>query len=403
MKECSHKPNNLLIFSPHFRLFIREQIIELSKYFSATTVVIPHPRFPKFLLKIPTFSNKYGFLKNIVESITSPNHKRLCIIHQKYSTLPFEVFRKRTSIIFAQKSLKMLKKTSIKFNLIHAHRLDIGYAGALVKSIFNRPLVVTTHGSDVYEFPFSDDYHYKIVKYTLSNADHIIAVSHSDAEMLKQLGIRPNKISIIPNGYNDKIFQPVPKILAREKLGLHSGKKILLSIGTLHDVKGHTFLIDAIYKICKSNNINNLLVFIVGTGPLKISLEKKIKDHNLDDIVRLVGWVPHNELPLWINASDVFVLPSLNEGLPTVIPEVMACGRPTVATKVGGVPDIISNEEYGILVKPKDAEALAQGIVEALNRKWNSEKIRKHAENYSLSSITKQIFAVYQGILYGTE
>jgi glycosyltransferase involved in cell wall biosynthesis len=96
-----------------------------------------------------------------------------------------------------------------------------------------------------------------------------------------------------------------------------------------------------------------------------------------------------------MNASDIFVLPSLNEGFPTVIPEVMACGKPVIGTRVGGIPDAILNDEVGFLVNPKDPEMLAQAIIEALNRRWDTEKILKNAEEYSLKKIIKKILQVY--------
>ena len=92
-------------------------------------------------------------------------------------------------------------------------------------------------------------------------------------------------------------------------------------------------------------------------------------------------------------------MPSIKEGFPTVLPEAMACGKPVIGTKVGGVPEAITHEGLGILVNPKDPEALASAILEALEKKWKPETILEHAKKYSWSNLTKQIINVYQKAL----
>jgi len=118
--------------------------------------------------------------------------------------------------------------------------------------------------------------------------------------------------------------------------------------------------------------------------------------YGLEDYAILVGGRRHEEIPIWMNASDIFVLPSLKEGFPTVIPEAMACSKPIVATRVGGVPEAIYSDELGILIPPKDPESLAWAILEALYRKWDSNIILEHARRYSWSELAKQILLVYQ-------
>jgi glycosyltransferase involved in cell wall biosynthesis len=291
----------------------------------------------------------------------------------------------------------MLKKSTVGFSLVHAHRLDIGFTGAVLKDTYSKPLIVTCHGSDVYDFPFRDDFRYAVAKCVLSRADHVIAVCTSDAEKLLSLGLSSSKLSIIPNGFDDNLFQPIPEQSTREKLGLALNKKILLSVGILHEVKGYDYLIDAMYRISKIRN--DVITVIVGSGPLEMKLRKKIEKLGLKQRVLLVGWEQHNKIPLWMNASDIFVLPSLNEGFPTVIPEVMACGKPVIGTRVGGIPDAISSDNVGILVKPRDPEALAQAILEALNQRWEHERIRGYAQKYSLKNVVKQILQVYQHVI----
>jgi len=99
-----------------------------------------------------------------------------------------------------------------------------------------------------------------------------------------------------------------------------------------------------------------------------------------------------------MNASDIFVLPSLAEGFPTVIHEALACGKPVIGTRVGGVPEALTNREVGILVNPRDSVALADAILNALKKKWKPEIIINYAKQYSWNSLVKQILEVYQSL-----
>jgi glycosyltransferase involved in cell wall biosynthesis len=174
-------------------------------------------------------------------------------------------------------------------------------------------------------------------------------------------------------------------------------KKVILSVGNLAEVKGHRYLIEAMQKI--STYRKDVFCVIIGTGSLEKNLKKQIKISGLQDYVILAGKKSHNEIPLWINACDFFVLPSLNEGNPTVMFECLGCGKPFIGTKVGGIPEIIISEDYGYLVEPRNVHDLVKNIEMALNKKWDEEKIVNYAEQYRWENITKQIQHIYCQLL----
>lgn len=397
LKDALGLDRNLLVISPHFQLFIKDQMTAISHHFAHTTVLVPHPYFPRSFLRVSKIENRFLFLKNAKDSRRMLGSYHIDFFYPQFFMLPIGAMRKRVSMISALSSIKMVKKNSIKFDLVHLHRLDTGFTGAMLKDTYDKPFIITCHGSDVYNFPFKDDYRHSIAKYTLDKVDHVIAVCKSDSDKLLSLGLSPCKLSIIPNGFDENLFFPLPKKSARANLGLPPNKRIVLAIGTLDEVKGHIYLIKAMHKITKARN--DVLAVIVGSGPLESKLRKEISKLGLEGKVLLVGREPHNKVPLWINASDVFVMPSLNEGLPTVIPEVMACGRPVIGTRVGGIPDLILSDELGSLVRPRDSESLAQAISDALDREWDSKIILDHSEFYSLKSITERIVRVYQKVV----
>jgi glycosyltransferase involved in cell wall biosynthesis len=116
----------------------------------------------------------------------------------------------------------------------------------------------------------------------------------------------------------------------------------------------------------------------------------------LQDYVKLIGFVPDEDLPILVNACDLFVLPSLSEGNPTVMFECLGCGKPFIGTKVGGEPEIITSEDYGFLVEPANSKELAEKILIALDKNWNTECILDYAKQFTWNKISEQIVEVYK-------
>jgi glycosyltransferase involved in cell wall biosynthesis len=205
-------------------------------------------------------------------------------------------------------------------------------------------------------------------------------------------------VSCIPNGYDDRKFTELDEQMCRENLNLPHDKTIILNVGNLYgEVKGHKYLIGAMAEVVKHRN--DVLCIIVGSGKLKNKIEKQIRNLNLENHVKLVGAKSHDEIPLWMNAADLFLLPSLNEGNPTVMFEALGCGKPFVGTRVGGIPEIIINDKLGILVEPGDTEGLAHAILRALETEWDEEYIREYAEQFTWDNIAKQIMKVYKSVV----
>ena len=126
---------------------------------------------------------------------------------------------------------------------------------------------------------------------------------------------------------------------ARKKISLTKKNKIVLTVGNLEKVKGHSYLIESIEGLSKK--IDDVLCVIVGGGKEYQFLKDMVKEKGLQDCVRLVGEKPHAEINIWMNACDIYVQPSLKESFGIVILEAMACGKPVIGTNVGGIPEII--------------------------------------------------------------
>jgi glycosyltransferase involved in cell wall biosynthesis len=392
MQNISSK--RLLVLAPHFRTFIKDQIVPLAPFFNRITTMIPIPYFAKIAVSLPIVGNQFDFVRPALASKNSSCG--YSFLFPKFFTLPIPVMQKRNHLSAARSCLRMSTSMNLRFDLIHAHFMTFGYIGAILKETTHAPLVVTAHGGDVYDLPFRKSWYKALARYVLKSADQVITVSQFNAKKLLSIGVSSSKLDVIPNGYDPKIFKMLPQSLMRQKLGLPLNKKILLSVGNLVDAKGHAYLIDAVNIILKKQA--DAILVIVGSGPLEKKLRRKITNLCLSEKILLVGRRIHDEICMWMNASDIFVLPSLREGFPTVIPEAFACGKPVIGTRVGGIPEALSNHEVGLLVDPKDPVDLSNAILNALNRKWRASIITDYSKIYSWNNIVRQILEIYRSL-----
>jgi len=269
----------------------------------------------------------------------------------------------------------------------------------LSKIFSDGKIILHIHGGefDVF-FKESSKFLKQIIKFTLNSADHIIVTSESWIPVVQEIGMPGNNIHSIPNAYNIKYFYPFDTLQARNILTFPHHKKIILTVGALEECKGHIFLIECVKIII--NQREDILLIIVGSGSLEEDLKRIISQQSLDNFIKIIkGNKTPEELNLYINASDLFVLPSLYEGNPTVMFEALGCGKPFVGTRVGGVPGVISSDEYGLLVDPANPKDLAEKILQALNREWDKEAILQHAERYTWENIAREIIGVYNQVL----
>jgi glycosyltransferase involved in cell wall biosynthesis len=289
-----------------------------------------------------------------------------------------------------------IRKNRLQFDLIHAHATwSAGYVGAGLKERFNVPLVVTAHGYDIYSLPFKDAAWRKKIEYVLNSSDAIITVSLRNLECIRELNVHP-PVHIIPNGFRSDLFYPQEMVECRKKLGLPLDRKILLTVGNLEPEKGQKYLVEAIGAIARDRS--DILCVIIGMGSEKQALEKQIRSSGLEGDIQLAGAKKHEDIPVWINACDLFVLPSLNEGNPTVMFEALGCGKPFVGTRVGGVPEIIVSDRYGLLVEPGDPDDLGEKILLGLEQEWDHGRILEYADRFKWENIAIDILNVYKEV-----
>ena len=375
--------------------FQKDQIESMSPYFEICNVFVrsnPVAEISNYF-HVP-YLERYK-LSSKIDKTNLPSN--INIFNTPLLYFPYDKQYKKLGSKHLKKVNTIIKNRNLNFDMIHAHfTWSAGYVGAKLKEKYDVPFVVTAHGYDIYELPFKDKEWRTNIEYVLNAADAIITVSESNSKYIKKLGV-DTPVHIVPNGYRRDLFYQMDMERSRNKLNLPHDKKIILTVGNLVDVKGHKYLIEAMGHITKHRS--DVMCVIVGSGKLETQLRKKITDMNLEDHVRLIGSKPHNEIPVWMNACDVFVLPSLNESFGVVIVEAMACGKPVVASAVGGITEIITNNSLGVLCKPEDIRALTDALEQAFDKDWNRDVIRTYAERYSLEEIGKEIIRIYKTVM----
>ena len=233
-------------------------------------------------------------------------------------------------------------------------------------------------------------------KITAPLKDKIIVNSESDRKIAVERRLcSPEKIVKIYNGINPDQLEFLPKETARQELfktlpKAYNVKLETILIGTVanfYKTKGLKYLIEAAHVLN-----TDFKILIIGEGRHRAKLEELIKKYHLQGTVLLAGRIP--EAFKYLKAFDIFVLPSLKEGFPWIILEVIASGTPIIATSVGALPEIIEDKKEGILLPPKSSEQLAKKILELINNPEISLRLKNQAKEklkqFSLQKMVKE-------------
>lgn len=360
--------------------FVKEQIKYIREYFDNVYVVSPVAYGMEYLRKTKhcdyQFDNVYVYFPKY---INNPLFWR----YGKTLWMDLE----------AKAIMSLIKKENLRFDLIHAHfTWPSGAVAMRLKKLLGCPVVVTEHTHlTLYKAIRNRDPYYIN---TWIDCDAIIRVSRKDIPLISSCGVDPSKIYFIPNGYDPKKYYSIDKKKARSSLNLPDNSKLILSIGRLNEEKGQRHLISAINDVISVRD--DVICYIGGTGQLRNALKHQISALNLHKHVKLVGFIPNEQLIHWMNSCDLFVLPSISESFGIVQVEALACGKPVVATLNGGSEIIITSNEYGLLATPANSEDLAEKILAAIGREWDQKEILKYAERFSWKNIAEDIMQIYE-------
>jgi len=293
--------------------------------------------------------------------------------------------------------LRCIKKHDLKFDLVHAQfTWPSAYAAALIRKKYNVPYVITPHEDPGWlreEIDLKDPR----MERAWADADRIMYMNSLEVPKLKPYNSRT--ISV-PNGFNP-IYFPRDMQACRDTLDLPNDVKILFTFGNLQKRKGLEYLIEAMDLIKKTRD--DVQCYIGGKAEYEKAYETFIRNRvtelNLEDQVHFLGFMDGPDIPTWLNACDLYVLPSLEEGFGISQIEALACGKPVIAAKNSGSMDILTDPEVGILCERADSGDFSKGILRGLEKTWDLNRILLHAQHYSWDTVSKKLIEVYSEVL----
>lgn len=319
-------------------------------------------------------------LKNLSRKVFVP---RVCAFHVRNGNpvaddlralgipvdlLPIPYLRDVTALPRLYRYLK-----NVRADLVHTQLEFADSLGNIAAKLLHLPSVSTIHTMPSQEMKIKSKIHQELEFFSLRNfCDVVISVSDEARTFHLQVSKAvPDSVRTIYNGIDLKNFVNLDnqqeRAALRKELGISPDAKLLITVAVLRELKGIQFMIRALPAILSSSP--EVYYLVVGSGSYQDALEREVDQVGVKDRVIFAG--QRGNIPQLLAASDLFILPTLTDALPTVLAEAMAARLPIVASSVGGVPEMVIDGQNGILVNPSDPQALSGACVSLLS---NSEK-----------------------------
>ncbi len=364
----------------HHGIFIEKRLLELRKRYELDVeVVAPVPWFPFNY----HWAGSYRKYSRIAKSETRSG---VLIHHPRYLVIPILGWRFApiSLFIFSLITIRRVRKSGFRFQLLDAHFMfPDGVAAQMLGAVLNVPVCITARGSDIY-----DSLQYsiprKLIKWAISRAQFVVAVSQDLARNLLQLGGDGIDVEVLPNGVDNTVFYPRDRSLVRTELGLK--KRVVLSVGNLRRLKGHDILIRAM------ENIDDATLLIIGVGEELENLKQITESYGNKIEVRFLGDIPNDDLPAYYSTADVFALASSSEGCPNVVLEAIACGTPVVATAVGAIPELLPASCHEFLVRERNVAGFSSAIKRCLENPPDQATILARAKELGWDHTCERLF-----------
>ncbi|HXV78449.1 MAG TPA: glycosyltransferase [Candidatus Binatia bacterium] len=291
-------------------------------------------------------------------------------------------------------------------HIVHTHTAKAGFLGRLAARLAGVPIIVHTfHGHVLrgYYGPVKNELLRRVEQSLAWVTDRLVTVSEQVKNELVGFGIaEAEKISVIPLGFELDPFlnSQTHHGEFRREIGLIDDHKLIGIVGRIFPIKNHSLFLESATRISAQQTSARFV--IVGDGVLRPALERQARELGIADRVLFTGW--RNDLPRIYADLDVLVISSDNEGTPVSAIEAMAAGCPVVATRVGGLPDLIEDHKTGRLVSPRNSEALANAVVELLSSPDTFCELGKNArevvrKRYTIERLIGHMDQLYSQLL----
>ncbi len=265
-----------------------------------------------------------------------------------------------------------------KIQTVHAQGFNASFIARILRKLFRKKFVASTHA--IYSLDPASRMS-RWAKWALQPADNILTLSTPSKDELVRIGLRPDNIDVYRYWVDQKIFKPIDKQSAKQKVGWDK-KFVVLFVGRFIKIKG----IDILLNVARSTSIKELNFAFIGDGPMANNIRK---DSEKLDNVLFIGKVDNKDLPLYYNAADIFCIPSkYEEGFGRVILEAISCGTPVVGSNRGGIPEAM-DRSVGVLAEP-DPEQFKQSIEELYKNKEELRLLTSNCREYATSKFSNE-------------
>jgi len=377
---------------PSYGVFVRERVRRVAAR-CQIEVVAPIPRFPLDgsarrvqRREVPQVECEGGIAVHHPSVMSIPGiGKSLDSVFYFFSVLPF---------------LRRVRRR-FAFQLIDAHfGYPDGVAAVMLGSALRCPVTVTLRGDELrlVRRPLRR----RQLRFALARA-RVMAVSEALAALARGIGVPPERVRVIPNGVDAEAFHPGDRDEARARLGLPRDRTIVVSVGAFIARKGHERVLAQLPALIARRP--ELLYVAVGNASgadARLTASRRLVERlHIADHVRLVVARPHEEIPHWLRAADLFCLATEREGWSNALTEALACGLPVVTTRVGGNAEIVREGVDGYLVPFFAAEAFGASVLRALDQQWDRSAIAARAAARTWDHVAAEVMEQFHLTVHG--
>lgn len=373
--------------APNTGIFVENRLRHLVATGEAESLVLsPTPIVPRFAMRNPEWAKRAGALRFEQRHGIRVEHPRYALPPKNMNVAPWLLY------LSSAHALRRLLREGHRFDLIDAHyAYPDGVAAAWLGRRFGLPVSITVRGSDVTEIGAVFAWPRFLVRRAFAAADAIITVSAGLRDAVTELGVPPEKVTVLRNGVDLDAFRPADRTAARAALGLDG--PTLLSVGYLEERKGHALTIEALAEL------PGWRLLIIGTGPDLAALQALARRLGVEDRVRFLGQVPHAELPSYYTAADMLVLASKLEGWANVLLESMACGTPVLASPISGNPEVVQERAAGLIMPERSARGIVLAARDLAADPPSRAATRAYAERFDWTATSQGQLDLFRSIL----
>ncbi len=355
-------PNDL---QPAFGIFVERQMQAVAKRGDVDLTLINPIGLPPFPLSLHP---RYRRVRTVAQQELRSGVK---VLRPHFTLLP-KVGARLNAGAIVRAVLPIVRRLHAEqpFDLVDAQFFHPdGYAAVRIAAVLGLPVSIKARGADIQHWGHQRASAAQVRK-AGRRASGLLAVSSGLVDEMALLGLPREKITLHRTGLDADLFRPYDRRMCRDQLNLPRDRPVLATVGALIPRKGQRFVIEALAQLPEA------ILLIAGKGEDETKLRGLAQELGIADRVRFLGPVPHAELPIVLNAADVFVLPSASEGLANAWVEALACGTPVVTTPIPGAMELITEPEWGRLA-PRNGAAIAEAVAGILTAPPPPERVQQ--------------------------